>query len=162
MIFSSVQYSRSGESKVLWPHEMQHDRHPCPSTSPGVYWNSCPSRRWSLPTISSSVIPFSSDLQFFPESESFPMSQYLASCGQSTGASASASVLPMNNHDWFLLELNSWISLQSKGLSRVFSKITAQKYQFLNTQLSLKPKCHIHTWLQEKSQLWQDGPLLAK
>ena len=114
-------------SDSLWPHGLQHAGPPCPSPTPGVCSNSCPSSRWSLPTISSSVISFSC-LQSFSASGSFPMSQFFASGGQSIGASA--SVLPMNIQDWFPLGLTGWISLQSKGLSRVFSNTTVHKHQF--------------------------------
>ena len=119
-----------------------------------------PTNWWCHPTISSSVVPFSSCLQSFPASGSFPRSQFFASGGKSTGASA--SVLPMNIQDWFPLGLTGWISLQSKGLSRVFSNTTVQKYQFFGAQLSLWSNPHIHTWQQEKSYLWQEGPLSAK
>ena len=118
-------------SDSLRPHGLQHARLPCPSPAPGVYPNSCPSSRWCHPTISSSVIPFSSCLQSFPVSGSSPMSQFFASGGQSIGVSASASVLPMNIQDWFPLGWTGWISLPSKGFSRVFSNITVQKHQFL-------------------------------
>ena len=128
--FSSVQSSRSVMSDSLWPHESQHARPPCPSPMPGVYPNSCPSSWWCHPAISSSVIPFSSCLQSLPASESFPMSQLFASGGQSIGVSVSASVLPMNTQDWSPLGWTGWISLQSKGLSRVFSNTTVQKHQF--------------------------------
>ena len=111
-------------------------RLPCPSPTPRVYSNSCPLIRWGHPTISSSVIPFSSCLQFFPASESFPRSQFFTSGGQSIGVSASALVLPVNIQDWFPLGWTDWISLQSKGLSRVFSNTTVQKHQFFGTQLS--------------------------
>ena len=121
----------------LQPHEPQHARPPCPSSTPGVYTNSCPLSRWYHPTISSSVIPFSSHLQSFPESGSFPMSQFFTSGGQSTGVLASASVLPVNIQDWFPLWLKGLISLLSKGLSRIFSNATVQKHQFFGTQLSL-------------------------
>ena len=114
------------------------------------------------PTISSSVIPFSSCLQSFPASGSFPMSQFFASGGQSIGALASASVLPMNIQDWFPLGLTGWISLLSKGLSRVFSNTTIQKHQFFGTQLSLWSNSHIHTWLLGKAQLWLEGSLSLK
>ena len=117
---------------------------------------------WCHPTISSSVIPFSSCLQSFPASGSFPMSQFFQSDGQSIEASASALVLPMNIQDWFALGLTGLISLQSKRLSRVFSNITVQKRQFLGAQFSLWSNSHIHTWLKEKSYLWLDKPLLAK
>ena len=113
----------------LWPHGLQHTRPPCPSPTLGVYSNSCPMSRWCHPTISSSVIPFSSCPQSLPASGSFQMSQF-SSGGQSIGVSASASVLPVNIQDWFSLGWTGWISLQSKGLSRVFANITAQKHQF--------------------------------
>ena len=112
----------------LWPHGLQHARPPCPSPNPGVYSNSCASSRWWHPTISSSVIPFSSSLQSFPESGYFQMSQFFTSGGQSIGASASASVLPMNIQDWFHLGWTGLISLQSKELSRIFSNTTVQKH----------------------------------
>ena len=120
----------------LLPHGLQHTKPPCPSPTPGVYSNSRPLSQWCHPTISSSVIPFSSHLQSFPASGSFLMSQFFASGGQSIGVSASASVLPMNIQEWFPLGWTGWISLQSKGLSRVFN-ITVQKHQFFSTQLSL-------------------------
>ena len=124
-------FSCSVMSFSLQPHRMQYARLPCPSPSPRACSNSCPLSQWCHPTISSSVIPFSSHLQSFPTSGSFPMSWLLTSGGQSIGASASASVLPMNIKGWFPLEWTGWISLQSKGLSRVFSKTTVQKHQFL-------------------------------
>ena len=133
----SVQFSRSVVSNSLWPHGLQHARPPCPSPTPGAYSNSCPSSRWCHPTISSSVIPFSSCLQSFPASGSFPVSQFFASCGQSIGVSASSSVLPVNIQDWSPSGWTGWISLQSKGLSRVFSSTTVQKHQFFSAQLSL-------------------------
>ena len=135
--FSSVQFSHSVLSGSLQPHGLQHTRPPCPSPTPRVYSNSCLSCQWCHPTISSSVVPFSSHLQSFPTSESFPMSQFFASVGQSIGVSASASVLPMNIQDWSPLGWTGWISLKSKGLSRVFSNTTVQKHQFFSTQLSL-------------------------
>ena len=135
--FSSVQFSRSVVSDSLRPREPQHARPPCPPPTPGAYPNSCPLSRWCHPTISSSVIPFSSCLQSFPASGSFPMSQLFASGGQSIGVSASTSVLPMNTQDRFPLGWTGWISLQSKGLSRVFSNTTVQKHQFFCAQLSL-------------------------
>ena len=116
---------------------LQHTRLPCPSPTPRAYSNSCPSSRWRHSTISSSVVPFSSCLQSFPASGSFQMSQFITSGGQSIGASASASVLPMNIQDWFPLGWTGWISFQSKGLSRVFSNTTAQKQQFFGIQLFL-------------------------
>jgi len=132
----SVQFSCSVMSDSLQPYGLQHSRLPCPST-PGVYSNSCPSSWWCHPTISSSVIPFSSHLQYFPASGSFQMNQFFASDGQSIGVSASASVLPMNIQDWFPLGWTGWLSLQSKGLSRVFTNTTVQEHQFFSTQLSL-------------------------
>ena len=147
---SNSQFSRSEVSDSLRPHGLQHTRPPCPSTTPGVYSNSCPLSWWCHPTISSSVGPFSFCLQSFPASGSFQMSQLFASGGQSTGVSASTSVLPMNIQDWFSLGWTSWISLLSKGLSRVFSNTTVQKHQFFSTQLSLWSNSHIHTWQLEK------------
>ena len=138
--FSSVQFSCSVMSNSLQPHGLQNARLPCPSPTPRACSNSCPSSWWCHPTISSSVIPFSSCLQSFPASESFPMSQFFALGGQSIGVSASASVLPMNIQDWFPLGLTGLISLQSKRLSRVFSNTTVQKHQFFSTQLSLQSK----------------------
>ena len=126
----SVQVSRSVVSSSLRPHGLQHARLPCTSPTPRAYWNSSPLSQRCHPTISSSIIPFSSHLQSFPASESFPMSQFFASDGQSIGVSASASVLLMNIQDWFPLGLIGWISLQSKGLSRVFSNTIVQKHQF--------------------------------
>ena len=144
------------------PHGLQHARPPCPSPIPGVYPNSCPLSQWCHPTISSSVVPFTSCLQSFPASGSFPMSQFFPSGGQSIGVSASASVLPMNIQDIFPLGWTGWISLQSKGLSRVFSNTTVQKHQFFSAQLSSQSNSHIHTWLVEKPELWLYRPLLAK
>ena len=134
---SSVQFSCSVVSDSLPPHGLQHAGPPCPSPTPEVHPNSCPLGQWCHPTISSSVTSFSSHLQSFPASGSFPMSQLLASSGQSIGASASASVLPMNVLDSFPLGWTGWISLQSNGLSRVFSSTTVQKHQFFGTQPSL-------------------------
>ena len=122
----SVQFSHSVVSDVLRPHELQHTKPPCPSPTPRVHPNPCLLSRWCHPTISSSVIPFSSCLQSFPASGSFPMSQLFTSDGQSTGVSASTSVLPMNIQDWFPLGWTGLISLQSKVLSRVFSNATVQ------------------------------------
>ena len=123
----------------------------CPLSTPGACSNSCQSRRWCHPTISSSAISFSSCLlQSFPASGSFQMSQLFTSGGQSTGVSASASVFPVNIQDWFPFGWTGWISLQSKGLSRVFSNTTVQKNQFFGTQLSLWSNSHIHTGLLEK------------
>ena len=121
---SSVQFSHSVMSDSLRPHGLQHARSPCPSPTPGVYSNSCALSRWCHPTVSSSAIPFSSYLQSFPVSGSFPVSQFFTSGGQSIGVSASASVLPKNIQDWFSLGWTGWISLLSKGLSRVFSNAT--------------------------------------
>ena len=132
----SVQFSRSVVSDSLWPHESQHARPSCPSPTPGVHSDSRPSSQWCHPAISSSVIPFSSCPHYLPASESFPMSQLFAWGGQSIGVSASASVLPMNTQNWFPLGWTGWISLQSKGLSRVFSNTTVQKHQFFSAQLS--------------------------
>ena len=136
-LVSSVQFRHSVMSDSLWPHELQHTRPPCPSPTPRVYLNSCPLSSWCSPTISSSVVPFSSCLQSFPASGSFPMSQFFKSGGQNIGVSASPSVLPMNIQDWFLLGWTGWIVLQSKGLSRVFSNTTVQKHHFFSTQISL-------------------------
>ena len=119
-------------------------------TTPGVYSNSCPLSQWCHPTISSSVVPFSSHLRSFPASRSFPMSQLFIWGGQSTGVSTSASVLTMNTRTWSPLEWTGWISLQSKGLSRVFSNTTVQKHQFFGAQLSSQSNSHIHTWPLEK------------
>ena len=141
------QFSHSVVSDSLRPHEPQQARPPCPSPTPRVYWNSCPLSRWCHPTISSSVVPFSSYLQSFPASGSFPVSQFFTTGGQSIGASVSTLVLQMNIQDWFPLGWTGWISLQSKGLSRVFSNTTVQKHQFFGTQLSLWPNSHNHTWL---------------
>ena len=144
------QFSRSVVSDSLRPHESQHARSPCPSQTPGVYSNSCPSSRWCHPAISSSVIPFSSCPQSLPASGSFPTSQLVTWGGQSTGVSASPSVLPMNTQDWSPLRWTGWISLQLKGLSRVFSNTIVQKHQFFGTQLSSQSNFHIHTWPLEK------------
>ena len=142
-------FSRSVMSDSLQPHRLQPARLPCPSPSPGTCSNSRPLSWWCCPTISSSLLPFSC-LKFFPASGSFLMSQFLASGGQTIRASASASVLPMNIQYWFPLGWTGWISLQSKGLSRVYSSTTVQKHQFFSTQLSLQFNCHIHTWPLEQ------------
>ena len=147
--YMSVKFCRSVMSDFLWPRGLQHTRLPCPSSTPRAYSNSCPSSWWFHPTISPSVGPISSCLQSFPASGSFPKSWFFASCSQSIGASASSTVLPMNIQDWFPLGLSGLISLQSKGLSRVFSNTTVQKHQFFSTQLL--SNSHIHTWLLEKS-----------
>ena len=134
--FSSVQFSRSVVSDSLWPHELQHARPPCPSLTPRVYPKFCPFCWWCHPTISFSVVPSFFCLQSFPTSRTFQMSQLFTTGSQSIGYSASTSVLPMNTQDWSPLEWTGWISLQSKGLSRVFSNTTVQKHQFFSTQLS--------------------------
>ena len=134
-LISSVHHSVVSNS--LWPHGLQHARLPCPSPTPGAYTNSCPLSQWCCPTISSSVVPFSSRLQSFLASGSFLKSQLFVSCGQIIGVLASASVLPMNIQDWFPFGIISLISLQSKGFSRVFSKTTIQKHQFFSAQLYL-------------------------
>ena len=136
IMLRSVQFSHSVVSDSLQPHELQHARPTCPSPTAGVYPNSCLLSRWCHPTISSSVVPFSSCPQSFPASGSFQMSQFFASGGQSTRVSVSASVFPMNIQDWSL-GWTGWISLLSKGLSRVFSNTTVQKHQFYTAQLSL-------------------------
>ena len=145
----SVQFSHSVVSDSLWPYESQHARPPCPSPTPGVHPNSCPSSWWCHPAISSSVIPFSCP-QSLPASGSFPKSQLFAWGGQSTGVSALASFLPKKSQGWSPSEWTGWISLQSKGLSRVFSNTTVQKHQFFSAQLSSQSNSHIHTWPQEK------------
>ena len=147
---SSVQFSCSVVSDSLRPHEPQHARPPCPSPTPSVYPNPCPLSQWCHPTITTCVVPFSSCPQSFPASGSFPMSQLFTSGGQSIGFSASTSVPPMNTQDWFPLGWTGWISLQSKGLSRVFSNTTVQKHLFFGAQPSLRSKSHIHTWLLAK------------
>ena len=148
--FSSVQFSRSVVSDSLWPRELQHARPPCPSPTPGVHSDSLPSSRWCHPAISSSVVPFSSCPQSLPASESFPMSQLFTWGGQSTGVSALALLLPKKSQGWSPSEWTGWISLQSKGLSRVFSNITVQKHQFFDAQLSSQSNSHIYTWPLEK------------
>ena len=134
----SVQFSRSVVSDSLQLHELQHARPPCPSPSPGVHSNSCPSSQWCHPAISSSVVPFSSCPQPLPASESFPVSQLFAWGGQSTGVSASISFLPKNTQGWSPLEWTGCISLQSKGLSRIFSNTTVQIHQFFGTYYGIK------------------------
>ena len=147
---SSVQFCHSVLSDSLRPHESQYTRPPCPSSTPRVYPNPCPLSRWCHPTTSSSVLPFSSCPQSLPELGSFPMSQLFAWGGQSTGVSASTSVLPMNTQDWSPLGWTCWIFLQSKGFSRVFSNTTVQKHQFFIAQLSSLSNSHIHIWPLEK------------
>ena len=143
------QFSCSVVSNSLRPHGLQHVKLPCPSPTPGACSNSCPLSLWCHPTIWSSVILFSC-LQFFPASGSFLMNDFFASGGQSIGASASASVLPVNIQDWFHLGLTGLNSLLSKGLLRVFSSTTVPKYQFFGTQPFLWPSSHIYTWLLEQ------------
>ena len=146
--FSSVQ--SLSRVRLFATHESEHIRPPCPSPTSGVYSNSCPSSRWCHPAISSSAIPFSSCPHSLPASGSFPMSQLSTWGGQSIGVSASASVLPMNTQDWSPLGWTGWISLQSKGLSRVFSNTIVQKHQLFGTQPSSQSNSHIHTWPLEK------------
>ena len=152
-------------SNSLWLHQLQHARLPCPSLSPIVCSNSCPLSQWCPPTISSSVAPFSSCPQSFPASGCSPLSWLFASGGQSIGASAAASVLPMNIQGWFPLGLTHLISLQSMGLSRVFFSTTIRKYQFFGTQPSLWSNSDIHEWPLENQrdlcQLWPDRSLSA-
>ena len=150
LYWQSVQFSLSVVSDSLRPHELQYARPPCPSPTPGINSNSCPSSWWCHPAISSSIIPFSSCSQSLPASESFPMSQLIAWDAQSTGVSALASVLPMNTQNWSPLGWTGWISLQSKGLSRVFSSTTVQKHQFFGAQPSSQSNSHIHSWPLEK------------
>ena len=146
-LFSSVQFSHSVMFDSLRPHGLQHTRLPCPSSTFRACSNSCPSSQWCHATISSSVVSFSFHLQSFPAAGSWPMSQFFASGGQSIGASASASVPPVNIQDWFPVGLTGLISFRSKGLLRVFSNTTVQKHQFFGTQLYLWFNTHIHTWL---------------
>ena len=149
-VFVSVQFSCSFMSNSLWPLRLQHSRLPCPSPTPGTYQNSCPLSQWFHPAISSSVVPFSSCPQSLPASGSFLKSQLFAWGGQSIRVSASASVLPMNTQDWSPLGWTCWVSLQSEGLSRVFSNTSIQKHQFFSSQLSSHSNSHIHTWPLEK------------
>ena len=154
---SPVQFSCSVVSDSLRPHESQHTRPPCTSPTLRDHSDSHPSRQWCHRAISSSVVPFSSCPQSLPASGSFPMSQLFAWGGQRTGVSASASVLPRNDQGWSPSEWTGWISLQSKGLSRVFSNTTVQTHQFFSTHLSSQSNSHIHTWLLEKPSPWLDG-----
>ena len=147
--FSSVQFTQS--CPTLCNPMNQHARPPCPSPTPGVHSNSCPLSQWCHPAISSSVVPFSSCLQPFSTSGSFLRSQFFASGSQSIGVSALASILPKNTQDWTLLGGTGWTSLQSKGLSRVFSNTTVQKCYFFSAQLSSQSNSHIHTWPLEKT-----------
>ena len=148
--FRSVQFSHSVMFDSLWPHEPQHARPLCPSPTPTVHPNSCPLIQWCHPTITSSAIPFSSCPKSFPTSGSFQMIQLFPPGGQSIGVSGSKSVLPMNTRDWSPLGWTGWISLQSKGISVVFSNTTFQKHQFFGAQLSSQSKSHIHRWPLEK------------
>ena len=151
-MFSSVQFSSIAQScPTLRPHGLQHARLPCPSPTPRVYPNSCPLSQWCHPTISSSVIPFSSHLQSSPGSGSFPVSQFMASGGKSNAVSVSASVLLMNTQDWFPLGWTGWISLWSKGRSRVFSNTTVQKHQFFSAQLYIPTLTSIHDYWKNQS-----------
>ena len=159
-MISSVQLGCSAMSDSLQPHESQHAMPHCPSPTSRVHPNSCASSWWCHPAISSSVVPFSSCPKSLPASESFPMSQLFAWGGQSIGVSASASVLPVNTQDWSPLGWTGCISLQSKGLTSVFSNTTVQKHQFFGAQLSSQSNSHIHTWPLEKPTL--DEPLLEK
>ena len=147
---TSVQFSLSVMSDSLQPHGLQHSRLPCPSPTPRACSNSCPSSWWCHPTISFSVIPFSCSLQSSPASGSCQMSQFFTSGGQSIGVSATASVRTINIQHWFPLRWTGWISLQPKGLSRIFSNTTVQKHQFFGAQPSSQSNSHIHTWLLEK------------
>ena len=146
----SDQISHSVVSDSLRPHESQHARPLCPSPTSGVHWDSRPSSQWYHPAISSSVIPFLSCPQSLPASESFPMSQLFAWGGQRTGVSTLASFLPKKSQGWSTSEWTGWISLQSKGLSRLLFNTTVQKHQFFDAQLSLWSNSLIHTWLLEK------------
>ena len=157
MLFSLQVVSRSP-----WPHGLQYARPPCPSPTPRACSNSCPSNRWCHPAISSSVVPFSSCIQCFPASGSFPVSWVFVSGVKSIGVSALASVLAMNTQDWSPLEWTGWNSLQSKGLSRVFCSTTVQKHPFFGAQLSWWSNSHIHTWPLEKPWLWVYRSLSAK
>ena len=149
VLLQYVQFSCSVVSESLRPYESQHARPPCPSPTSRVHSDSRPSSQWCHPAISFSVVPFSCP-KSLPASESFPVSQLFAWGGQSIGVSALASVLPMNTQDWSPSEWTGWISLQSKGLSRVFSDTTVQKHQFFGTQLSSQSNSHINTWPLEK------------
>ena len=170
MLLSAIQQSKSAISQFshsvmsdsLWPHGLQHSRLPCPSPTRRAYSNSCPSHQWCHPAISCSVVPFSSCLQSFPASGSFPVIWLFASGGYSIGASASASVLPVSIQGWFPLGLTGLISLQSKGLLVIFNSTAIWKHQFFGAQPSLWSISHICTWLLEKPLLWLYGPLLAK
>ena len=150
MSSASVQFSRSVVSDSLWPHESQNARPPCPSPTPRVHSDSHPLSQWCHLAISSSVVPFSSCPQSLPASGPFPMSQLFTWGVQSTGVSALALFLPKKSQGWSPSEWTGWISLQSEGLSRVFSNTTVQKHQFFGAQPSSQSNSHIHTWPQEK------------
>ena len=151
MHFSTCyQFSHSVVSDSLQPHELQHARPPCPSSTPRVHSNPYSLCWWCHPTIISLAVLFSSCFQSFPASGSFPMSRFFASGGQNTGVSASTSIIPMNTQDWSPSGWTGWVSLQSKGFSRVFSNTTVQKHQFFGAQLSSQSNSHIHTWPLEK------------
>ena len=145
-VHHNYQFSHLVMYDSLEPHGLQHDRLPCPSPTPRAYLNSSPPSWWCHPAISFSVVPFCFRLRSFPVSGAFKMSQFFVSGGQSIGA----SVLPVNIQDWFPLGWNSWISLLSNGLSRVFFNTTVQRYQFFSTQLSLQSNSHTRTWPLEK------------
>ena len=161
IFFLSVQFSCSAVFDSLWPHGLQHARSPCASSTPEVFSNLCPLSCWCHPTISSSVITFSSYLQSFQASGYFQRNQFFTPGGQRVGVSASASVLPMNTEDWSPLGWTGWIFLKSKGLSRVYSNTTVQKHQFSGLSFLHSPTL-IYTWLLEKPWLWLDGHLFIK
>ena len=161
LVSFSVQFSSVVQSDSLRLHELQLARPPCPSPTPGVYSNSCPSSRWCHPNISSSVVPFSSCPQSFTASGSFQMSQLFASGGQNIGVSASTSVLPINTQEWSPLGWTDRISLQSKGLSRVFSNTTVKKHQFFSIQLSLwSNSCMVSEISQKQKSKFYIMPLI--
>ena len=152
---ASVQFNGSVGSDSLQPNGLQHPSPPCPSPTPRVYSNSCPLSWWCHTAISSSFVPLSTRLQSFPALGSFPLRQFFAWGGQSTGVSASTSVLPVNIQDWLPLGWIGWISLECKGLSIVFCNTTVQKHPFFSTQLSSQSKSHIHTWPQiGRAHVW--------
>ena len=157
-IYLLAQFSRSVMSTSLRPHEPQHTRPPCPSPTPGVYSNSCPLSQWCHPTISSSVVPFSSCLQSFPASGSFPLSQFFASGRQSTGASGSALVLPMNIQGWFSFRMDWFDLLAVQGTLKSLLQHHSSNASILQCSAFFMVKSHIHTWPLEKPQLWLDGP----
>ena len=160
--FLPIQFSCSVLSYSLWPHGLQHTRPHCPSASPRVFPSSCSLCWWFSPAISSSDALFSFCSQSFPVSETFPMSQFFTSGGQSIGASASALVLPVNIQGWSPFRLTGLISLLAKGPSGVFESTTVQRYQFFGAEPSLWPNSHIHTWLLEKPKLWLYGTFAAE